>query len=68
MLHIHTSGVHPIQFRRALIWFHIALEHARITNNDQILDLFKRLTGGIHLQKREIQASYPLNTTDMATS
>ena len=34
MLPIHTSGVHPILFHTPSIWFHIALEHVRIINND----------------------------------
>ena len=56
MLSIHTSSVHPIPFRTLLIQFHIALEHARIINNDiyfghQLLDLLKRSAGGIHLRK-----------------
>ena len=34
MSSIHASGVHPIPFRMLSIWFHIALEHARIITND----------------------------------
>ena len=61
MSSIHSSGLYPISFRTLSIWFHIALEHACIINNDivlrkysgrQVLDLLKKSTGGIHLRKQ----------------